>query len=383
MAYHHGITLTETAEGVRSIRDAKSAVIGMVCTADDADDAVFPLNTAVLIPGDVGYLTKAGSTGTHYKTLDAIFDQAKPMIVVVRVGEGADEAEQNTLIIGDASGGSFTGMQALRNAKMSLDIRPRILGVPEMDTAAVAAELITVADELRGFAYISAYAATTKEEAVTYRETFGAKRAMVIWPEFVGWDVATSAEVELNAVARALGMRAKLDHDIGWHKTISNMPVGGVTGTSKDIWWDLRSPNTTAGYLNENEVTTIIREQGIRFWGSRTCSEDPNEAFESAIRTGDILGDTIADSHLWAIDKPMSRALIFDLVEGINAKLRELKSLGRIIDGKAWVNEELNTVTSLAEGKLYVDYDYVPAPPLENLLLTQRLNNTYLIQLVS
>ena len=383
MAYHHGITLTETAEGVRSIRDAKSAVIGMVCTADDADADAFPLDTAVLIPGEVGYLTKAGSSGTLYKALDAIFDQCKPMIVVVRVTEGVDEAEQNTLVIGDATGGTFTGMQALRNAKMTLDIQPRIFGVPEMDTAPVAAELITVADELRGFAYLSAYGATTKEEAVTYRDTFGSKRAMIIWPEFVGWDTVTSAEVELNAVARALGLRAKLDHEIGWHKTLSNMPVGGVTGTSKDIWWDLRSPDTTAGHLNANEVTTIIREQGIRFWGSRTCSVDPNEAFESAVRTGDILGDTIADAHLWAIDKPMSRALIFDLVEGINAKLRELKSLGKIIDGKSWVNEVLNTVETLAEGKLYIDYDYVPAPPLENLLLTQRLNNTYLIQLVS
>jgi len=63
MSYHHGVTLIHVAQGPRSIRDAKSSVIGMVCTADDADAAVFPLNTPVLVDS-VDYLTSAGTTGT-------------------------------------------------------------------------------------------------------------------------------------------------------------------------------------------------------------------------------------------------------------------------------------------------------------------------------
>lgn len=33
---HHGITANEYTEGVRSISDISTAIIGMVCTAEDA-----------------------------------------------------------------------------------------------------------------------------------------------------------------------------------------------------------------------------------------------------------------------------------------------------------------------------------------------------------
>jgi len=355
----------------------------MVCTADDADAAVFPLNTPVLVDS-VDYLTSAGTTGTLYLALDGIFDQAAPLVVVVRVAEEALEADQNSAIIGSGAGGSFTGLHALKQAEAALNVRPRILGVPGgLDTQPVAAELISIANSLRGFAYISAHGATTKEEAVTYRGNFGDDRAMVLWPGLKVWNTLDDAEAVESPVARALGLRAKLDHEQGWHKTLSNEPIQGVIGTEYDVHFDLRSPDTTAGYLNASEVTALIRKDGFRFWGSRTCSADPLMAFESAVRTRDILGDTVADSHMWAIDKPMSKVLIQDLLEGINAKLREMKLNGWIVDGVAFLPDGKNTQTTLQDGKLYIDFDYSPVPPLENLLLTQRLNNSYLVQLVS
>jgi phage tail sheath protein FI len=217
---------------------------------------------------------------------------------------------------------------------------------------------------------------------VAYRDNFGSKRLMPIWPDFTIWDTALNATAAGYATARALGLRAKLDNDIGWHKTLSNEPVNGVVGIDKDVPWDLQDPNTLAGYLNAHEVTTLINMQGYRFWGSRTCSADPKFAFESATRTGDILADTIADAHLWAIDKPMSKTLINDIVEGINAKFREIKAQGYIVDATAWVDEDINTVEVLEAGKLYIDYDYTPVPPLENLMFRQRITNRYLVQLV-
>lgn len=387
--YHHGVRVIEVTEGARPIRTVESAVIGIVGTAPDADASVFPLNTPVLIAGSRTKAAKLDTVGTGLGTLppamDAIFDQIGAMIVVVRVEEGVDEAATVSNVIGGVDGvtGQHTGLQALLTAKTVLGVKPRILGVPGLDTQAVAAELTSIADSLRAFAYVSAYGAETAEAAVLYRDNFGSKRLMVIWPDFVGWNTATSSNDTLHAVARALGLRAKLDNEIGWHKTLSNIPVNGVTGISKDVPWDLQDPNTIAGYLNANEVTTLIRESGFRFWGSRTCSADPLFAFESATRTGDILADTIAEAHLWAIDKPMSKTLIKDILDGINTKFRQLKAQGYIVDGTAWVDPEKNDQLSLAAGKLYIDYDYTPVPPLENLMFYQRITTDYLSQLVA
>ena len=51
-------------------------------------------------------------------------------------------------------------------------------------------------------------------------------------------------------MARALGLRAKIDEEVGWHKSLSNYEVNGVTGISKDVYWDLQDPSTDAGVLN-------------------------------------------------------------------------------------------------------------------------------------
>lgn len=71
------------------------------------------------------------------------------------------------------------------------------------------------------------------------------------------------------------------------------------------------------------------------------------------------------------------------MVEGINAKLREMIGNGQIVDGRAWLPDDLNTQETLSNGMLYIDFDYVAVPPMENLQLKQRINQSYLVPLVS
>lgn len=382
--YHHGVRVLEINEGSRPIRTISTAVVGVVCTAEDADPTMFPLNTPVLLTNVQSAIAKAGTKGTLAATLQAIADQTKPLTIVVRVATGTTAAETTSNIIGGTNAsGKYTGMKALLAAQSQLKVKPRILGVPGLDSLPVATALVSLAQQLRGFAYLSAYGCKTKEEATAYRENFGAREAMVIWPDFLQWSTTTNATVTAPAVARALGLRAKLDQEVGWHKTLSNIPVDGVTGISADVFWDLQNPATDANYLNGNEVTTLINESGFRFWGSRTCTDDPLFAFENYTRTAQVLADSIADAHLWAMDKPMHSSLVRDILEGINAKFRELVAGGYIIGGSAWYDEEANSATTLKEGKLFIDYDYTPVPPLEDLTLRQRITDRYLANFAS
>lgn len=377
--YHHGVRVVELSDGRRPIRTIETAVIGLVATSSDADAAFFPLDTPVLVTDILGAIGKAGTNGTLAKSLDAIADHGGAMVVVVRVAPGVDEAATNTALIGTVTaGGQYTGMKALLAAEARLGVKPRILGIPELDTLPVATELATIAKQLRAFAYISAHGAATKEEAVIYRDNFGDREVMVIWPDFIGWDTVSSANATFSAVARALGLRAKLDEEQGWHKSLSNIEVSGVTGISKDVFFDLQDPATDAGYLNSNEVTTLIRRGGYRFWGSRTCTIDPLFAFENYVRTAQVLADTIAEAHMFAVDKPMTPTLVKDIIEGINAKGRELVALGYLIGFNCWYDPTVNDEVTLKAGKLYLDYDYTPVPPLENLNFRQRITDRYL-----
>ncbi|WP_455872336.1 phage tail sheath protein [Serratia proteamaculans] len=379
--YHHGVRVLEINEGTRTITTVSTAIVGMVCTADDADAAAFPLNTPVLLTDVLAASGKAGETGTLARSLDAIADQAKPVTVVVRVEQGDTEAETTTNIIGgvDATTGKKTGMKALLAAQSLLGVKPRILGAPGHDSKAVATELLSVAQSLRAFAYLSAYGCKTVSEAIAYRENFSQREAMLIWPDFLSWDTVTNADATAFATARALGLRAKIDQQTGWHKTLSNVGVNGVTGISADVFWDLQDSATDANLLNKNDVTTLIRKDGYKFWGSRTCSDDPLFQFENYTRTAQVLADTMAEAHMWAVDMPLHPSLAKDILEGIKAKFRELKSAGYIIDGNAWIDDAANDKDTLKAGKLVIDYDYTPVPPLENLLLRQRITDQYLV----
>lgn len=378
--YHHGVRVVEINEGTRPIRTVATAVVGMVCTADDADATTFPLNKPVLLTDVLTASGKAGSAGTLARSLDAIADQASPVTVVVRVADGETAEETTSNIIGGVTaGGQYTGMKALLAAEAQLGVRPRILGVPGLDNLAVTTELAAIAEKMRAFTYANCWGCETVSEAIAYRQGFGARELMLIWPDFINWDTTANAEKPAAAVARALGLRAKLDEQVGWHKTLSNVPVAGVSGLSKDIYWDLQNPATDAGLLNAENVTTLIRRDGFRFWGSRTCSTNPLFAFENYTRTAQVLADTMAEGHFWAVDKPMHASLVRDIVEGINAKFRELVRNGYLIGGECWYDPAANDATTLKAGKLYLDYDYTPVPPLENLLLRQRITDRYLV----
>ncbi|GGY03727.1 phage tail sheath protein [Paludibacterium paludis] len=378
--YHHGARVLEINEGIRPIRTISTAVIGLVAVAEDADPTVFPEDTPVLITDIDTAIGKAGVKGTLASSLDAIADQAKPVVIVVRAKKGATDAEQTSNLIGTTNAaGKLTGMKALMSAQAKFGFKPRILGVPGLDNLQVATELAAIAKRLRAFAYVSAFNCKTKEEANTYRQNFGQREVMVIWPDFVNWDTATNAEVVAPAVARALGLRAYIDETVGWHKTLSNVPVEGVQGISRDVFWDLQDPATDAGILNAAGVTTLIRRDGFRFWGSRTCSADALFAFESATRTAHVLADTIADAQFAMIDLPMHPTLIRDLLESINAKGREMVSNKQLLGFSAWVDESINTPDVIKAGKFYIDYDYTPVPPLENLMLRQRITDRHLV----
>lgn len=378
--YHHGVRVLELNDGTRPIRTIETAVIGMVCTAEDADPAEYPLNVPVLKTNVQTALGKAGTKGTLATSLDAIADQTNCATVIVRVAEGKTPEETTSAIIGGTTAdGKYTGMKALLSAKNKVGVQPRILGVPGLDSLAVSSELTGVAQKLRAFQYATAWECATKEDVVAYRENFGARETMLIWPDFVSWDTTANQEASAYAVARALGMRARIDNETGWHKTLSNVPVNGVTGISKDVFWDLQDPSTDAGYLNSHDVTTLINHQGFRFWGSRTCSADKLFAFENYTRTAQILADTMAEAHFWAVDGPLNPTLAVDIINGVNAKMRSLVRAGYLLGGSAWFDDTVNTKDTLKDGQLYIDYDYTPVPPLENLQFRQRITDRYLV----
>lgn len=182
-------------------------------------------------------------------------------------------------------------------------------------------------------------------------------------------------------IATALALRALIDetNPASFTKSISNVAIASVDGIALPRTWDIEDPNTEVGYLNSHEVTSLIQHEGFRFWGNRTTSDDPRFAFETVTRTAQFLLDTIIEGCFPFTDKPLTPILVRDIIDSINAKLRTFVARGWLIGASCWYNEEWNNTADLAQGLLYIDYDYTPVPTLENLFLNQRITDRYLV----
>lgn len=382
----HGIKTNLLTTGARAITPVVTAIIGIIVTATAAAgaattalNAAFPLDKPVLVTNIRSALAAAeATTGTLLPTLEAINDQASPTLIIVRVATDADPADQALLTIGGATAGAYTGMQALLAAEVQTSFRPRIIGAPGLETQSVTEALAIIARKLRGRAYAGAIGADIAEVA-TYRENFSARELSLIWPN-------TTSAFAGDLVARALGLRAAIDETQGWNKTLSNVALSGVIGSSKDIWFDIQDDSTDAAALNAANVVTLVRTNGFRLWGNDTCSDLPEWRFESAVRTSQVLQDEIAAGLVWAIDKPLTISLVKDILATINARFRRLANPGaeqRIIGANAWYDPASNEPTDLAAGKLVIDYDFTPTAPLEDLTLNQRLTDKYYANLTS
>lgn len=383
MAYHHGARVNEVTDAAPSITTVSTAIIGLVATADDADATAFPLDTPVLLTNPKAAIGKAGVTGTLSRSLKTIATIVTAPTVVVRVAEGDDADETASNVIGTVTAtGRYTGLQALLTAEARTGVRPRIVGAPGLGTQAVTTAMVSIAKKLKAFCYALCDGANTIGEAKAYRDQFGARELMLIWPDFTQWDTVTSSEQKALTVAAALGLRAKLDQDIGWHRVLSNMPVDGVDGISADVYFDYLSEGTDADILNEAGITTLIKRNGFRFWGSRTC-DNGDFIFESYTRTAQVVADTIGNAVFEYTDKPMHASLIRDLIDAINAKLRSLTTAGMLLGGRAWFDPSRNETADLKNGKCAISYDYTPVPPNEDTTLLQTFTDVYFADLIA
>lgn len=378
-AFHHGVEVVEIDDGLRPIQTARSSVIGIVGTAPGATDAAVPLNTPVLLttPRSAAIL---GSTGTLPAAVAAIHAQGySPLIVAIRVADVADDPnttavnERLEAIIGgtDAGTGARTGIAALETARSVLGVVPRILLAPGFTQhKTVADALIAQAIKLRAVALLDG-PNTTTAGAVAYRAQFDSSRAYLIDP----WAVADGGVVPVSP--HVAGLIAKIDNERGFWHSPSNNPLLGIESPSRPIDFGLGRVDSEANLLNEPGVATLVTEQGIRLWGNRTCSSDPKWAFLSVRRTADMIHESMLQAHLWAVDRAIGRAYVRDVEESVNAYLRHLKSVGAILGGRCWVDEELNTPANIAAGKVYFDFDFTPPAPAERVTFRSHLVADY------
>ena len=400
MPFLHGVDVIEIDSGPRPIRTVRSSVIGLVGTAPDADETVFPLHTPILIAGRWKDAQGIGSRGTLPASITDIFEQTGALIVVVRIpeapqtpppdGEAPPPDTEGLPLLPqgiDDSSGQYLGVSALLASESEVHLVPRILIAPGFShSAANVSRLLTVAERLRAVVIVDG-PNTTDAQAITFRENFGSPRIYLVdpWVKTANPNAGQTGEpvtVLRPPSARVAGVLAKSDAERGFWFSPSNRFILGVLGLARSVDFALGDPNARANLLNEQEVATIIQQNGFRLWGNRSTSADPKWAFLSVRRTADMIHESLLRAHLWAVDRNITKTYLSDVLEGVNAYLRQLKVQGAIINGHAWADPELNTPATLADGKVHIDFDFTPPYPAEHIRFRSHLVNDYLTEVL-
>lgn len=283
--------------------------------------------------------------------------------------------------------GLYEGVHALLAAEGEVFIKPKILIAPGFTQyVPVTAEMLGIADELLAV-IIADGPNTNNQDAIRFRREFGDKRVYVVDPWVKFWNTDTDGYDQQPASARVAGIINKVDNRSdgikrGWWSSPSNELMNGITGTARPIP-KTGGVNSVANYLNSNEVTVVCgaEDGGYHLWGNRTCSADPLYWFINAVRTDDMIQESLTQAMRWAIDLGITRTFFENVTESVNAFCRNLEALGAIAIGKqspCWVDEKLNTSDQMMQGKAVVNFDYDRFYPCEHLTVQRYINHDYL-----
>lgn len=318
-------------------------------------------------------------------TVKATYDYADPSLVTP-----AD-------IIGAVNeAGNRTGMKALHDTYNRFGFFAKILIAPGYCTQnSVSVELAAMANKLGAVAYVDAPIGTTFAQALSGRGPEGtinfntsSDRVRLCYPHVKCYDPELNAERLEPLSARAAGLRAKVDQDVGYWASSSNQELMGVTGVERNLSAMIDDPDSEVNLLNEVGITTVFNSfgTGLRLWGNRTAAFPTvthMKNFENVRRTADMINESLRYFSLQYVDKDLEQPLIDSIVESANAYGRKLFGDGAVLGFSCWFDPARNEETSLAAGHLLLSYKFTPPPPMERLTYESEITSEYLLTLKS
>ena len=314
----------------------------------------------------------------RHETLKATYDYADPSKVT--------EADIKGGI--DLASGKRKGFELLRDGFNLYGADAKILICPEFDkTASCAAALATLAEQLKAVAYVQLPKGTSLSKAIQGRGPLGTINASASSERvrhFFPYAIGSNNTLESLAV-HAAGLRMKTDTEHGYWFSTSNRELQGVIGMEVKLTARVDDEQSETNQLNAVGITTIFNSfgTGFRLWGNRS-SNYPTVThiinFETALRTGDLIDESIRRTELQYVDRPIDDALIDSLTETVDTYLRALPS---IVGYSVSLDHDYDLVDEFSKGHVPLVYDYTPKIPAELISNKSVMTRKYLVNLVS
>ena len=208
----------------------------------------------------------------------------------------------------------------------------------------------------------------------SWRNRFDSKYAALYYPWLRVVDPLRSTTAltrDIPPSGHTLGCYAGTDIETGVHKAPANNPLSWLQDLSVDI------NESQHGLLNDEGINVIrvFPGRGIRIFGARTVSSDPDWRYVNVRRLILMIEKAIDHSTQWAVFEPNDVYTRNKLRLSISSFLISLWQQGALtgatMDQAFFVksDEENNPPTERENGRLLVDVGVAPAKPFEFIVL--------------
>lgn len=363
------------------------SVVGIIGTAPDADATEFPVDTPVFMySDDVAKLTALGAAGTLLNAITLINSQlggfqVAAKVVVIRVAEGADEAETIANVVGD---GITTGLSGFLNAGADLGVIPRLLCAPGFtsqhvapDANAVCAALPPICEKLLAHAVVDAPAGS-EQEAIDWRETITSQRLIPVAPAVKALVDGTTVEQALSPAVIGIGVRRDHEKQGRPFHSWANQPVYGIIGPSRSINFSLADGATEGQRLLAANIGVLIRgEMGVEsaigqggfiFVGTDNAGSDDLWRFYNVTRGRDFIHLMLLRTLREKLGRyNITGQTIQAILNTMDTGLRSLKADGDILGFEVDFRKDQNSPEELRQGRFTVNFAAEEAPVLRYL----------------
>jgi len=181
------------------------------------------------------------------------------------------------------------------------------------------------------------------------------------------YDTTLETEVFAPPCGGIAGIYARVDSQRGVHKAPANEIYAGTTGLKYVL------TNTEQEFLNPKGINCIreFKGRGIRVWGARTFSSNPEWRYVNVRRLFCMVEQSIQNGTNWVVFEPNTRALWKNIVRNITAFLLRLWKDGMFFGDSpeeaffVRCDDELNPPESIDAGYVICEVGIAPAKPAE------------------
>jgi phage tail sheath protein FI len=196
---------------------------------------------------------------------------------------------------------------------------------------------------------------------------YDSKYASLYWPWIKVFDPAQGQAVLVPPSGHMAGIWARNDDTRGVHKAPANEVIRGA------ITLELQITKGEHDQLNPVGVNCIraFPGRGIRVWGARTLSSDPEWRYLNVRRLFNFVEESILEGTQWVVFEPNDQRLWDSVKRTINAFLRRVWRDGALFGATAAeaffvkCDAENNTQDTIDVGQLIIDIGIAPVKPAE------------------